>query len=252
MNFKNLLSIFFFLFLSNCTVGNVINNKPDLDFNNTFSNKGFALIFDNTLYENDIISNKLDERDLIIFQRNLKKNTQVKITNILNNKSILARVGKKTDYPLFNNSVISIRIANKLLLNKNEPYIKIEEISNNSLFIVKKAKTFEEEKKVANKVPVSIISIDDLNTKKSNDIKAVNNEFSYLIKVVDFYFEDTAQLLIKRIHTETGLTDVNIKKISDRKYRVFLGPFSNIRTLQKTYNSIKILKFENIEIIKND
>ena len=33
---------------------------------------------------------------LIIFQRNLKKNTQVKITNILNNKSLIAKVGKKT------------------------------------------------------------------------------------------------------------------------------------------------------------
>ena len=252
MNYRNFLFIIFFLFVSNCSVENVINNKPKLNFNNTFSNKGFALIYDNTLYENDIISNKLDERSLKIFQRNLKKNSQVKITNILNNKSILATVGKKTDYPLFNNAVLSIRIANKLGLKENEPYVEIEEILNNTLFVAKKTKTFEEEKKVANKVPVSSISIDNLNTIKTSDKKIVNKKFSYLIKIADFYFEDTALLLIKRIQNETSIKKTNIKKVSDRKYRVFLGPFNNIRTLQKSYNGIKILEFENIEIIKND
>ena len=252
MSCKKILSISFYLLLSSCTVGNVINNKADIKFDNTFSNKGFALIFDYTLYENNIISNKLDSRSLIIFQRNLKIKSQVKITNILNNKSVLATVGKKTDYPLFNNAVISLRIANKLLLNKDEPYIKIEEITKNSLFIAKKAKTFDEEKKVAGKVPVTNISIDDLNTTKTKDKKNIYNKFSYFIKIADFYFKDTALLLIKRIKNETNIKKPNLKKISDKKYRVYLGPFNNIRTLQNSFNSIKILEFENVEIIKND
>ena len=36
----------------------------------------------------------------------------------------------------------------------------------------------------------------------------------------------------------------------ENKYRVYLGPFYNINTLQKSFNDINILEFENIEIIK--
>ena len=59
-------------------------------------------------------------------------------------------------------------------------------------------------------------------------------------------------MLVNRIKTENLIKNPKIKKISDKKYRVYLGPFNNINSLQKSYNDIKILKFENIEIIKND
>jgi cell division protein FtsN len=40
--------------------------------------------------------------------------------------------------------------------------------------------------------------------------------------------------------------------ISGKKYRVYLGPFNNINSLQNSYYDIDMLDFENIEIIKND
>ena len=72
------------------------------------------------------------------------------------------------------------------------------------------------------------------------------------LKLLDFYFERTAKMMLNRIKTETIITNPKIKKISDNKYRVYLGPFDNIDSLQKSYNDISILEFENIEIIKND
>ena len=39
--------------------------------------------------------------------------------------------------------------------------------------------------------------------------------------------------------------------LSKTQYRVFLGPFNNINSLQKAFNNVNILEFENIEIIKN-
>ena len=57
-------------------------------------------------------------------------------------------------------------------------------------------------------------------------------------------------LLIDRINNETNVKDVKIEKIMENKYRVYLGPFYNINTLQKSFNDINILEFENIEIIK--
>ena len=252
MLYRNLSYIFFFLLVNNCVSNNLSVNKTNKTLKESFSNKGFTLVYSVDHFNKKIISNKLDERSLVIFQRNLKKNTQVKITNILNNKSLIAIVGRETTYPSFNNSVLSIRIADELDVNILEPYIEITEIKKNSLFIAKKAKTFDEEKEVANKVPVSSISIDNLNDneKKNNKIKKVS--FSYNIKVGDFYFKDTALMLVKRIKSETNIQKPNIKKLSDQKYRVYLGPFDNINSLQNSFNDILVLEFENIEIIKND
>ena len=240
------------MLLQNCTIENLTKNKPSVFLDDPFINKGFALIYNNDLYEKKIISKKIDERSLIVFQKNLKKNIKVKITNIINNKSILATVGNDADYPLFNNAVLSIRIADAIDLNKNEPYIEILEILEDSVFVAKKAKIFEEEKKVAIKAPVNSIIISDLNQTQSNTKNKNDKKFSYNIKIADFYFNDTALLLINRINNETIAKDAKIKKIRENKYRVYLGPFSNINALQKSFNDINILEFENIEIIKND
>ena len=92
--------------------------------------------------------------------------------NPSNNKTIIAKVGKNANFPNFNNSVISIRIATELEIDVREPYILIEEIRDNASFIAKKSKTFEQEKKVADKAPVDNISINDLNkTTKKKIIK---------------------------------------------------------------------------------
>ena len=39
---------------------------------NNFSNTGFALIYNDDLYKKKIVSKKLENRDLLIFQKNLK------------------------------------------------------------------------------------------------------------------------------------------------------------------------------------
>ena len=54
---------------------------------------------------------------MVIFQKNLKKNSTVKIKNNKNNKSVIATVGKKADYPHFNNSVVTKRIASAIELD---------------------------------------------------------------------------------------------------------------------------------------
>ena len=230
----------------------LVKNKPSTSVVDGFSNKGFALIYSENLYEKKIVNKKITERTLTIFQKNLKINTQVKITNILNNKSIIATVGKNAKYPSFNNAVLSIRIAEELDLDINEPYVEILEIIQNSIFVAQKAKTYEEEKNVAAKAPVNSIAINDLNIKKINYEKKKNKKFSYVVKIADFYFLDTAKIMLDRITVESSFKNPKIKKISDKKYRVYLGPFDNINSLQKSYNDISILEFENIEIIKND
>jgi hypothetical protein len=252
MNFKNYLLITNFFFLINCATDNLSTVNDTIFLQKGFSNKGFTLVFNQDDYNNGLISKKIDERSLTIFQKNLKTYTMVKITNMLNNKSLIAKVGKDSEYPSFNNSVISIRIAKELDLNIEEPYIEILEISENSMFVAKKAKTFDEEKNVAKKAPVENIDINDLNKINKNHNETIKEKFSYLIKIADFFYDNTAQLMVNRIINETEIRNPRVKKIDKEKYRVFLGPFNNINSLQKSYNDIGILKFENIEIIRND
>ena len=252
MFYKNFLLIFIFLFLNNCTSETLIKNKPNVVMVSGYSNKGFALVYSDDIFKKNIVNKKIDHRSLIIFQKNLKINTKVKVTNILNNKSLVATVGKNSIYPTFNNAVLSKRISEELDLDINQPYIEILEIVKNSIFVAKKAKTYDQEKNVAVKAPVSKISINDLNFVKKSDKKILNIKFSYMIKIADFYFKDTALMMTNRIKSANLIKNPKIKKISDKKYRVYLGPFSDINSLQKSYNDISILEFDNIEIIKND
>ena len=248
----NFFLILLIVLITSCTSNNykTVNVDPILE---KFSNNGFALIYNDKLYNDKIISKKMNERDLIIFQRNLRKGTSVKITNPFNSKTIIAKVGKKANYPSFNNSVVSIRISKELEIDINEPYIFIEEIRDNASFIAKKAKTFEEEKKVADKAPVDSISVNDLNSTDEKKIKnKINSEFKYVIKIADFYYLDTAKQMVKRIKSELNIKKTDINKINENKFRVFTGPYLSLKALQKAYNSIETLGFENIELIKYD
>ena len=93
---------------------------------------------------------------------------------------------------------MSKRISDELNINYDQPYIEIKEIKNNSIFLAKKSKTFEEEKNVANKAPVDTISINDLNSSKKEKVKDTKvSKFSYVIKVAEFYFFENAKDLKK-------------------------------------------------------
>ena len=249
MKLNNILILIIFILFTNCNQ-HYSKNSNSLGFKheNKYSNSGFTLIYNDNL---DI--KKLDDRSLLIFHKNLKNKSLVKISNPINNKSLIAQVkSNRVKFSNFYNSVISSRIAEILELDYNEPYIEISSISKNSTFVAKKAKTFEEEKEVAEKAPIDGIKISNLNDDKNNQKKQVSNEnFSYAIKVADFYYEKTAYLMIDRIKTETSITNIKLIKLSKTNYRVLLGPFNDINILKETFEKMNLLYFENLEILKN-
>ncbi len=249
MRYK-IIILFFFLFLFSCVNQPIIDDSSSIQKISSFSNKGFALVYNNELFKKKIVKGKIPDRSLLIFQKNLKKDTSVKVTNLLNSKYILAKVGKKNKYPNFYNSVISKRISSELELNESEPYIEIKEIIQGSSFIAKKAKIFDEEKKVAEKAPVEQIQIKDIANNSKKEIIIMNKEFSYVIKIADFYFEKSAKEMKSRISTETAIKEINIEKLTSIKFRVFIGPYDNLNSLKKSFNAINVLKFDSIEIIK--
>ncbi len=252
MNYKFFFTLFFVLSVS-CVDQNLNKKKiKDEIIFQKYSNNGFTLVFNNTLLQNKIINKKLNDRDLFVFQKNLKKNTTVKITNQLNNKSVIATVKNKAKYPDFYNSVITSRIATEIDLDLDEPYILIESVDQNSVFYAGKAKTFDEEKNVADKAPVegvNIINISSTDENKKKDIKSTK-KFNYIIKIANFYYEDSAKLVKERIMSETNIKNVNIDKISSNIFRLSIGPYKTLESLKKDFDKMRNLYFENLELVK--
>ena len=212
------------LFLTACQ--QIDGDRKVINYSNylKYSNTGFTLVYDEQLKKDNKISKKIDDRALVIFHKKIKKNSFVKITNPVNNKSIIAKViSNNAQFSDFYNSVIPSRIANELSIDLDEPYVDLVLISENSTFIAKKAKTFDEEKNVAEKAPVDGITIDNLGADLNKKNKVKKHNFLYSIKVADFYYKYSAENMILRIKNETNLKNPLIKKLSKTKYRVLLG-----------------------------
>ena len=252
MNYK-IVFLFLIFFVFSCTNANFSKKKiSDPVIFQKYSNKGFSLVYSDNLFKNKKINKKLNDRDLFVLQKNLKKDTTVKITNLLNNKSIIAKVKSKSKYPNFYNSVITSRIANEIGLNLKEPFILIESVDQNSVFYAGKAKTFDEEKNVANKAPVEGVNIINISSEVQNKKKNTKytKKFNYIIKIANFYYEDSAKLVKDRIMTETNINKINIEKISINNFRLSVGPYKSISKLKNDFEKLELLYFENLELIK--
>ena len=249
MRFINSIILTIFILFTGCeqsTSGKSLKLKFKQDMR--YNNKGFSLI-----YNENLNLKKLDDRSLQIFHKTLKNKSFVLITNPINNKSLIAQVmSNKIKFSNFYNSVITARIVEALKLNPDEPYIDISLISKNSTYVAKKAKTFDEEKEIAEKAPIDGIKISNLNDRSKNENKKIKKDkFSYSIKVADFYYKKTANLMIDRIKTETLITDIKLIELSKTNYRVLLGPFSDINNLRESFEKLNSIYFENLEILKN-
>ena len=240
---------FLFFFLFSCVEDVKLINRNNIQVKKTYISKGFALIYNDNLIKKKTIKKRIDDREYVILHSFLERNTYVKIINPINSRTVIAKVKYKTKYPIIYNSVITNRIAEELELNYEDPYVEIIQIKRNDTFISKKAKTFEEEKSVANKAPVTdininVISIDPENT----DIRPKKNE--YIINIGEYYYLDSAKVVKNRLINEANLTNVKIKKISKNKFRVYVGSYFLFNAMKDPYFAISKLGFEHLDVIK--
>ena len=246
MKFKYFFLIFF---LFSCVEDVKLINKNNIQVRKTFISKGFALIYNDNLIKEKTIKKRIDGREYVILHSFLERNTYVKIFNPINSKTVIAKVKYKTNYPIIYNSVITNRIAEELELNYEDPYVVIIEIKKNDTFIAKKAKTFDEEKNVANKAPVTDININVISTDPENtEIRLKKNE--YIINIGEYYYLDSAKIVKNRLINEANLTNVKIKKISKNKFRVYVGSYFLFNAMKDPYFAISKLGFEHLDVIK--
>ena len=245
MKFNLIIILFFTL---SCT-----QNLPKLNQKKSYSAKGFAYIYNDFDYDNKILSGKLNNEIMEVSQQNMRAGSLIKIINLKNKKSIILKNKKRIKYPDFYKILITKPVAEKLELNKDFPLLEVIEIKKNRSFVAKKAKIFNEEKKVPTKAPVASVVISNISKNKSKiNKKNLDNMF---IHIGTFYSFDTANFLKKRIIKEISEINnkkIKIKKINNKETQVISGPYTSVNLLKNDYIMLKNFGFEELDILINE
>jgi len=237
--------LIFVFFLSACVNGTYQSNKAVIE--ETPTEKGFVLIYEESLKKDKIVRKKIKNDELQVIHNKIKKNSFINIFNPINSKSLKAKVIAKDNYPGIYRLVVSKKIAEILELDLNNPYVEFSEIKKNKTFVAKKTETFQEEREVAEKAPVKEVLVADLSKNtKSKKIKKNNTKFYILIS--DFYYLESAQNLKKKLNEQIKSDKLSINSINDHKHRLYLGPFKNFKSLQSTYIKLNKHGFTDLDI----
>ena len=237
--------LFLIIFLNSCTV-----NTTKLENRSPFNSKGFAIIYNESDYENKIIRGKLDNNKRQVAHNSLRVNTLLKIINPKTNDSIIVKNFKKGVYPDFYKILITKKIADELNIDIETPLVEILEIKKNKSFVADKAKIFNEEKKISSNAPVESVKISNISKNKSLNNQKTEDQFYILIG--SFYSKDTAEFLINRIKIEIPNYDskkLKIVKKTSKEIDLISGPYNTINFMKNDYTLLKSFGFEELDII---
>ena len=197
--YKKIYLFFFIIFLS-CTSNQGIYEK-----------KGFAIIDNN----NKVISP-------------LPKGTLLKVTNIKNKKSAVVTTNSLSKSLGSRIIVLPDKISQELELNKNLPLIHIQSLRKNKIFIAKKTKIYEQEKRVDKKVEIENINITNLSKEKKYKDRIYLN-------FGPFYNKIYANQLYKILKLKFNKKNLVFKDYQDKNYIISIGPVKNLKEFDKIY-----------------
>ena len=242
------LIILIYLFTS-CTT-----NYTKIDNRKPYNAKGFAYIFNQADRDKNIIKGKMNNDLLEISHSQLKYGSTIKLINPKTKDTIVLKNTKKIKYPEFYKIVISDAVANKLNIDRGIPLIEVLEIRKNKSFVAKKAKIFQEEKKIPANAPVMSVKIDNISKKKSLKKKEELNTNIHIL-IGSFYSEDSAIFLKNRIIKEIADFDKKKLKIKKKRFKeieVISGPYKSVNFLKNDYIKLKNIGFEEMDIFINE
>jgi hypothetical protein len=240
--------LIFLVFLGSCSP-----HYTKLDNRKPYNSTGFAYIYNEQDYENNIIKKKLNNDLLQISHQDLSIGSLIKIVNPKTNETLVLKNTKKIKYPEFYKILITASVANKLNIDSELPLVEILEVKKNKSFVAKKAKIYQEEKKISSKAPVTSVKIANISKKKP--IKKNTKAEKIYILVATFYTNEAANLLKERIITETPNFDIKklkIRKKNSKEFEVLSGPYKSINFLKNDYIVLKIFGFEELDIFINE
>ena len=246
---KQIKILVFFIFINLYACAGYEKSKTFKDVDKIyFSSSGFALIYEDTLYEDKTIKKKINNDEIIVLHSTLKKNTPVRITNLNNSKYIDSKIYKKANYPKIFKVLISKKIASVLELDNENPLVEIIELKKNETFVAGEGNIFDEERNVADKAPIEEIQMNVITTKDTKKIINKSKRNNFVLVISDFYYKNSALELKKDLVKKIRADNIHIKKINNNKYRLLVGPFENFNALKTTYISLNNLGFESLNI----
>ncbi len=229
-------------------------NYTKIDNRKPYNAKGFAYIFNQEDRDKNIIKGKMNNDLLEISHSQLKYGATIKLINPKTKDTIVLKNTKKIKYPEFYKIVISDTVANKLNIDRRIPIIEVLEIRKNKSFVAKKAKIYQEEKKIPANAPVMSVKIDNISKKKSLKNKEELKTNIYIL-IGSFYSEDSAFFLKDRIIKEIIDFDkkkIIIKRESSKEIEVISGPYKSVNLLKNDYIKLKNIGFEEMDIFINE
>mgnify|MGYP001219638133 CR=1 FL=1 len=192
--------LFFFIIIYSCSSNYSIYEK-----------KGFAKIIKN----DNIISS-------------FPKGTILRITNIKNKESMVITTNEKSKN--LGSRVITLpdSILKELKLSKNLPLIHMQSLRKNKIYIAKKTKTYEQEKRVNKKIKIEKINVMNLSEEKKN------NDKIYL-SFGPFFNKTYANQMYKVLNLKIDNRNLIFKDYKDDNYIISIGPLNNLKEYDKIY-----------------
>ena len=219
---RNKLIVLFFILIASCQTFSSYEN------NNTYEKIGFAEFTKN----DDVI------------HRNIAPNSKVKITNLLNKKSLVVEVNKNSNFKKEREIIIPNKYMDLLELNYNLPIVKIETLRTNKTFKADTAKIFDEEKKITQNVEIKNVDIIDLS--KNNSSKN-NNLNKLIIYYGDFTFKNSALDIVSLLKKDIKNLNPTVIQVN-KKFRVKVASINDINEFDIFFNKIVNTKFDNYNI----
>ncbi len=220
---RNRAIVLFFILITSC------QNFSTYENNNTYEKIGFADFTKN----DDVI------------HRNIAPNSKVKITNLLNKKSIVVEVNKNSNYKKEREIIIPNKYIDLLELNYILPIVKIETLRTNKTFKADTVKIFDEEKKITQNVEIKNVDIIDLS--KNNSSKN-NNLNKLIIYYGDFTFKNSALDMVSLLKKDIKNLNPTVIQVN-KKFRVKVATINDISEFDIFFNKIINTKFDNYNII---
>jgi hypothetical protein len=205
--------------------------------------QSFSTFEKNNTYEKIGIAEFTTNDDVI--HRNITTNSKVRITNLLNKKSIVVEINKNSNYKNEREIIIPNKYIDLLELNYNLPVVKIETLRTNKTFKADTTKIFEEEKKITQNVEIKNVDIVDL----SKNIVSKNNNLNKLIIYYgDFTFKNSALDMVSLLKKEIKNLNPTVIQVN-KKFRVKVATINDINEFDIFFNKIINTKFDNYNIM---
>jgi len=196
---KRILFIFFFFIIS-------CSNKYQV-----YEKTGFAGVSKN----NKIISY-------------LQKDSLIKITNKNNKISKVYKVDeqlKSTDSRIIYLPEI---VYDEISLNREFPLVLVQSMRENKSFIAKKAKTFDEEKKINKKV-----NIENIEVLKIDNQKVVTKKI--FLDFGPFYYKTYSETLFRLLSLNIKNKKLIYKDYAPKNHIISIGPLKNLTEYDNIY-----------------